>query len=83
MANKAVYPIVLKQLEDGYFVHIPDFNVDTQGDSFDNAIEMARDAISLLITDLRCDGKYIPQPFSQSFRRSYQDIVTQVEIDLD
>lgn len=81
MARRGAYPIVLKQLEDGYFVHIPDFDVDTQGESIVDAMEMARDAIGLMGIDLEDDGKCIPAPNSCVFESEKGDIVTLVDVD--
>lgn len=42
------------------FVHIPDMDIATQGNSIENAIKMARDAICLTTVDLEEDDKPIP-----------------------
>ena len=57
---KHVYPIILKPVEDGYVVNVPDFDIDTQGSSLPDAIDMARDAIALIGCDREDDGKALP-----------------------
>jgi antitoxin HicB len=47
--------------EGGYTVTVPALpGVVTQGDTFDEAIEMAKDAIMLHLEDLEADGEPIP-----------------------
>lgn len=59
---KAAYPVVLTPGKECISVYVPDFNINTQGIDFANAIEMARDAISIIGIDLEDDGKKIPTP---------------------
>ena len=61
---KNSYPIILTPDEPGYIVFIPDFNVNTEGESLTEAIEMARDAIGLMGIDYEDDGKELPSPSS-------------------
>ena len=44
---KQVYPILLSPAKKGYVVYVPDFDINTEGDSLANALEMARDAIAM------------------------------------
>ena len=44
---KNVYAVFIAQKDSDYLVYIPDFEIYTEGDSFFDAIEMARDAIAL------------------------------------
>lgn len=58
---KVVYPVIITGTGKGeYFVEIPDMDIATQGDSVANAIDMARDAISLMAVDMEDDGKPLP-----------------------
>ncbi len=58
---KLIYPIIIIPTgENDYYVKIPDMDIGTQGESIENAIEMARDAICLMAVDLQEDGKPIP-----------------------
>ena len=59
---KNSYPIVLTPDEVGFVVYIPDFNINTEGDTLTDAIEMARDAIGLMGIDMQDDGKALPDP---------------------
>jgi len=44
---KQVYPIVLTPTKKGYVVYVPDFDINTEGSSLPDAIDMARDAIAM------------------------------------
>ena len=81
---KSVYPIIIKQVDDGMVVHIPDFNADTQGENIAEAIEMARDAIGLMGIDMQDDKKDLPTPSKTSeIHHDKDDIITLVDIDFD
>lgn len=45
-----------------YFVHIPDLNGSTQGETIPNAMAMGAEVIGLIIADLIEKGETIPQP---------------------
>lgn len=81
MGKKSAYPIVLKQVKDGYFVIIPDFDVETQGDSIADAMEMARDAIGLMGIDMEDSNIELPEPYSKAFKMDESDIKTLVDVD--
>lgn len=50
------------QEEGGYVIIVPDLpGCVTQGDTFDEAVTMAKDAISLYIESLRALGRSVPQ----------------------
>ena len=57
---RRVYPIVMTQGEKYIIVFIPDFNINTQGVDFTEAIEMARDAIGIMGIDMMDDGEELP-----------------------
>lgn len=80
---KNSYPIILTPDEPGYIVFIPDFNVNTEGESLTEAIEMARDAIGLMGIDYEDNGKELPAPSSvfSVEKNSENDIVTLVDVD--
>lgn len=81
---KYVYPVIIKQADDGMIVHIPDFNADTQGENIAEAIEMARDAIGLMGVDMQDDKKALPIPSNPSeIHHDKDDIITLVDIDFD
>ena len=81
---KTAYPIVLTPDEPGYLVYIPDFNINTEGNSLAEAMEMARDAIGLMGIDMENDHKSLPSPSSmEDVFASSSDIVTLVDVDFD
>lgn len=59
---KKAYPIVLTQGKEYIVVFVPDFNINTQGDSIPDALEMARDAIGIMGIDMEDDGEALPEP---------------------
>ena len=81
---KNVYPIVLTPDEPGYLVYVPDFNINTEGNTLAEAMEMARDAIGLMGIDMEDDHKSLPSPSSmEDVSTSPSDIVTLVDVDFD
>lgn len=81
---KYTYPIVMSKSKDGYFVSIPDFNIATQGNDFDEAIFMARDAIGIMGITLEDDGEELPKPNSSIMtKEKEEDIISQVEVDFE
>lgn len=76
-----VYPVILTKVDTGYLVYIPDFNIDTEGKDLADAIFMARDAIGLMGITLEDEGKELPVPFSKSYDKAENDIVTFVDVD--
>ena len=66
-----VYPVVLSKNGDGYFVTVPDFDVNTEGKDVADAIAMARDAIGLNILQLQDEEKVVPEPYSRYFSNVY------------
>lgn len=57
---KEAYPIIMTKDNDFIVVEIPDFGINTQGESFAEAMEMARDAIGLMGIDMEDDGEQLP-----------------------
>jgi len=80
---KNSYPIILTPAEGGYVVFIPDFQINTEGNSLTEAIEMARDAIGLMGIDMEDDRKSIPtpSPITAVRKENSEDIVTLVDVD--
>lgn len=80
---KNSYPIILTPDEIGYVVYIPDFNINTEGDTLTEAIEMARDAIGLMGIDMEDDKKALPEPteIGSVVKETENDIVTLVDVD--
>lgn len=59
---KEAYPIVMTQEEKWVLVYVPDFDINTEGKNFADAIFMARDAISLTGITYEDMGKKLPEP---------------------
>ena len=80
---KNAYPIILTQGQKFVVVSIPDFDINTQGEDFADAMEMARDAIGLMGIDMQDDGKELPTPTPISELTVENSVVTLVDIDFD
>lgn len=61
---KYVYPVIFEEAEEGgYNVSVPDIpGVFTCGDDMAESIEMAEDAIEMMLADYEDEGKPIPSP---------------------
>ena len=59
---KTVFPVIFTKLDNGYMAYVPVMEINTQGDTFAEAIEMARDAIGIMGIDMEDDKKNIPMP---------------------
>ena len=61
--NKYIYPAVFEKEKDGYSVFFPDLTgCQTQGDSLEEALAMAKDALALYIFDIEEEHLEIPTP---------------------
>lgn len=80
---KNSYPIILMPDQVGYVVYVPDFDINTEGDTVTEAIEMARDAIGVVGIDMEDDGEVLPEPTAVSELKvdSAVEIVTLVDVD--
>lgn len=81
---KNSYPIILTpDKENGYVVFIPDFNINTEGNTLTEAIEMARDAIGLMGIDMVDDNEEIPIPsaLEDIKKKTESDIISLVDVD--
>ena len=80
---KEAYPIVISPADGGYIVYIPDFDINTEGNSLTDAIEMARDAIGLMGIVMEDDKEVLPAPSEMSTvtKETKNDIVTLVDVD--
>lgn len=93
---KQAYPTFIVNTNDGaqhsFLAYVPDMEIFTEGDSFANAIEMARDAIGLTGISMEDHNQKIPMPSDQSaaIEKARQDtgdinfskgILTYVDID--
>ena len=63
---KEAYPVFLTEdtKGNGFLVYVPGLEIHTEGTDLYDAIQMARDAISLKVADLELDKKEIPIPMT-------------------
>lgn len=79
---RSAYPVVISKADDGYFVTIPDFEINTQGEDVADAMVMARDAIELMGITFEDDGKPLPKPGTVKAEKEFDDdIITLVDVD--
>ena len=80
-----VYPVILTKGESGFIiVNVPDFDIDTQGKDYAEAIVMARDAIGLMGITWQDKGKELPQPSAiDNIQCQEGEMVTLVDIDFE
>ena len=80
---KAAYPIVITKGQTYFVVDIPDFELNTQGKTVAEAMEMARDAIGIAGIDMEDEHETIPLPSDlSSVKKTNADcIVTLVDVD--
>ena len=81
---RRVYPIVMTQGEKYVVVFIPDFNINTQGVDFTEAIEMARDAIGIMGVDMIDDGEELPNASKiKEIKAEEGSILSLVDVDFN
>lgn len=82
MANIVVYPVIFENDGDGYLVTIPDLDRMTQGENLADAIEMARDLISLWVMDLQDRGEAVPAAGSVKFDVPANAVISYVDANI-
>ena len=80
---KLKYQIILSPINEGLLVYIPDLDINTSGKNLTEAVDMAKDAISLWCITEQDMGREIPIPSAALFDRSENDIVAWADVDLD
>ena len=79
---KNAYPVILTKGKNHIIVFVPDFNINTQGKDYADAIEMARDAIGIMGIDMEDEKEPIPLPSDlSSIKKSPDDVITLVDVD--
>ncbi len=80
---KLAYPVILSKGKDHVIVYIPDFDINTQGEDYADALEMARDAIGLMGIDMEDEKEPLPTPSELESVKpdSKNDIVSLVDVD--
>lgn len=80
---KTVYPIIMMKDGDFVFVTVPDLDINTQGNDYFDAIEMARDAIGLYGIAEQDAGRELPIVTDLAPKHEEGAVVTLVDIDFD
>lgn len=82
---KTTYPVILREVDGGYLVDIPGFDINTFGDSQYEAIEMARDAIGAAGVDKIDNGEPLPEPITHKEAKALgrDNFISVVDIDFD
>ncbi len=80
---KQSYPIVMSKGKSHIVVYVPDFGINTQGEDYTDAIEMARDAIGVVGIELEDRKEQLPYPtaMSEVQKENDDDIVSLVDVD--
>ena len=55
------YPTIFTKTDDCYLIEVPDLEIFTEGTDMENAIHMARDAISITLVSLEENNETIPE----------------------
>jgi predicted RNase H-like HicB family nuclease len=80
---KVAYPVIISKGEKYLIVSVPDCEIDTQGKDIIEAIEMARDAISIWCVCQQDEGRPLPDPSALSDIQCKNDeTVTLVDADI-
>ncbi|MCL2198598.1 MAG: type II toxin-antitoxin system HicB family antitoxin [Defluviitaleaceae bacterium] len=80
---KVVYPVIISNAGKQLIASIPDCEIDTQGENIADAIEMARDAISIWCVVELDAGRALPAPSDISSISCEQgELVTLVDSDI-
>lgn len=82
---KTTYPVILREVDGGFLVDIPGFEINTFGATQYEAIDMARDAIGAAGIDKIDHRESLPEPITYKEAKNFagDDIVSVVDIDFD
>ncbi|MDO5441103.1 MAG: type II toxin-antitoxin system HicB family antitoxin [Bacillota bacterium] len=82
---RQTYPIILSKSKSCLAVYIPDFEINTEGKDYAEAISMARDAIGMATIVMQDESIEIPAPtpIEKVKQKKKSDIVTLVDIDFE
>lgn len=82
---KQAYPVIMTQGNEFLVVYVPDFNINTQGKNYVEAMEMAQDAIGLVGIDMEDEQEPLPEPtpISELKAANSTDIITLVDVDFE
>ena len=80
---KASYPVILTPAGRGYVVFVPDLNINTEGGTLAEALDMARDAISIWGITEQDAGRAIPEASDTVPAAAGGQIVQRVDVDFE
>lgn len=80
---KASYPVILTPVGRGYVVFVPNLNINTEGGTLAEALDMARDAISIWGITEQDAGRTIPEASDTMPTAVGGQIVRRVEVDFE
>ena len=80
---KTSYPVILTPAGRGYVVFVPDLNINTEGSTLADALEMARDAISIWGITEQDAGRTIPEVSDTILAVVGGQIVKWVDVDFE
>ena len=80
---KTSYPVILTPAGRGYVVFVPDLNINTEGSTLADALEMARDAISIWGITEQDAGWTIPEVSDTILAVVGGQIVKWVDVDFE
>ena len=81
---KIAYPVVITKGKKFLIASVPDCEIDTQGETIVDAIDMARDAISIWCIGEQDAGRQLPTPSELSaVKHNSGDTLTLVDVDID
>jgi len=81
---KVVYPVIMSKGKKNLIASVPDCNIDTQGEDIVDAIEMARDAISIWCVAEQSAGRVLPKPTDiANINCEDGELVTLVDSDIE
>lgn len=80
---KQTYAIILTPAdpETGYLVYVPDLQINTEGETLSEAIEMARDAIGIWGICEEDAGRTVPEPSTLQPEHKADELISLVDID--
>ena len=83
--NKDVkaFPVYLKKVDSGYAAWNENVPISTQGQTLEEALYMAKDAIELMAYDYYCDGEKIIEPEDANVTEEDYDFKNYVVCDLN
>ena len=81
---KVAYPVIISKGNKFLIATVPDCEIDTQGETIVDAIEMSRDAIAVWCVCEQDEGRELPTPSDISAINCNQgETVTLVDVDVD